>query len=128
MLIVFDSMGGNVRRFVKKLNMPSIQVTEGLLVQEPFCLVTYTIRFGEVPDTTRDFLASNAKYMVGVASSGNINWGIERFARAAALISSQYHVPVLHQFELSGTAHDVEVFLQEVDKIVHSDSPMDQAQ
>lgn len=49
--------------------------------------------------------------------SGNKVWG-DNFAKSADTISKQYQVPILHTFELSGTKRDVELFTQEVERIV----------
>lgn len=54
--------------------------------------------------------------MIGVAASGNRNWG-DKFARSADLISERYNVPVVYKFELAGTTGDAQRFQQEVDKI-----------
>ena len=116
MLVVFDSKTGNVKRFVQKLSLPSRQVCPDLLVQEPFVLVTHTTGFGQIPQTTLDFLEQNYFYLRGVASSGNRNWG-ENFARAAELISEKYNVPILLKFELSGTKKDVEVFKERMEQL-----------
>ncbi|RKP48991.1 class Ib ribonucleoside-diphosphate reductase assembly flavoprotein NrdI [Cohnella endophytica] len=113
MLIAFDSRTGNVRRFVDKLKVPSIQIEETMTIDEPFVLVTYTTGFGQVPDKVMSFLKQNHKRMRGVIASGNRNWG-EGFARSADTISELYGVPVLGKFELAGTNRDVERFTQEV--------------
>jgi protein involved in ribonucleotide reduction len=117
LLVVFDSKTGNVKRFVKKLKMHTVEITDDLIIDEPFVLVTYTTGFGNVPESTVKFLKKNYKYLKGVAASGNRNWG-ENYAKSADLISTQYSVPIISKFELSGTNQDVERFLQEVEKLV----------
>lgn len=107
MLIAYDSRTGNVRRFVKKLGLPAVQIDEGMELDEPFILVTYTTGFGQAPDKVLSFLKHNYRSMKGVVASGNRNWG-EGFARSADRISALYSVPVLGKFELSGTQRDVE--------------------
>lgn len=116
MLIAYDSKTGNVRRFINKLQMPAIQIEEAMKVDEPFVLVTYTTGFGQVPEKVSSFLESNASRMIGVAASGNRNWG-DGFAKSADTISQLYDVPVLTKFELSGTKNDVERFVQGVHAI-----------
>lgn len=119
MLVAYDSMSGNVKRFVGKLGVDAIQIHDGLVVDEPYYLVTYTIGFGQVPGKTARFLKANGQRMLGVASSGNRNWG-DTYCRAADLVSAQYGVPILHKFELSGTVDDVDIFMQEVGKCLTS--------
>jgi protein involved in ribonucleotide reduction len=125
LLIAYDSKTGNVKRFVKKLNMHTVKIADNLLIEEPFILVTYTTGFGEVPETTARFLERNYKFLKGVAASGNKNWG-SNYAKSADLISMQYNVPIISKFELSGTNQDVARFLQEVEKVATNsklDSP-----
>ncbi|GAB2670562.1 class Ib ribonucleoside-diphosphate reductase assembly flavoprotein NrdI [Paenibacillus thermoaerophilus] len=113
MLIAYASRTGNVRRFIEKLGMRSLQVDENTTVQEPFVLVTYTTGFGQVPEQVKSFLDRNSKYLKAVSASGNRNWG-QVFAASADSISRAYGVPVLHKFELSGTQRDVAKFVEGV--------------
>lgn len=116
MLIAYDSKTGNVRRFIGKLKLPAVQIEEQMTIEEPFVLITYTTGFGQIPDRVSSFLQKNHKSLVGVAASGNRNWG-ESFAKSADLISTQYDVPVITKFELSRTLGDVTRFKQEVSRV-----------
>jgi protein involved in ribonucleotide reduction len=117
MLILFDSKTGNVKRFIQKLaNVRARQIEDGLEVDEPYVLVTYTTGFGSVPEKVASFLKRNHHYLQGVAASGNRNWG-EGFAKSADRIANEYGVPVVSKFELSGTVRDVETFLKGVDAL-----------
>jgi len=113
MLLIYDSLTGNVQRFINKLGVRSVKISDGLIVKEPYILVTYTVGFGEVPESTANFLKRNYSYLKGVASSGNRNWGTN-FGKAGEQISNTFKVPLLLKFELSGTKRDVEIFEQEV--------------
>ena len=112
-LIAFDSKTGNVKRFVSKLDMRNVQITNELIVNEPFVLVTYTARMGKVPDTTFTFLEKNHKHLMGVSASGNKNWS-SNYAKSADTISEMYNVPILSRFELSGLASDKTYFIERV--------------
>lgn len=116
MLIAFASRTGNVRKFVQKLPLRSVPITDDLILAEPFVLVTYTTGFGEVPDGVLRFLARNSRWLQGVAASGNRNWG-QYFARSADVIAAMYGVPILGKFELSGTPNDVKTFLKEMNLV-----------
>lgn len=116
MLVAYDSRTGNVDKFVEKLNMRSLRISEGITIEEPFVLVTYTTGFGQVPEKVQSFLERNHRYLMGVSASGNRNWG-ESFARSADRISQWLHVPILAKFELSGTSKDVEQFKREVNAV-----------
>jgi protein involved in ribonucleotide reduction len=126
MLIVYDSKTGNVKRFIQKLDMECVQITPDLEIDEPFILVTYTTGFGQAPQTTQQFLATNGNFMQAVATSGNMNWGT-RYGLAADHIAKQYEVPILMKFELSGTIKDVMKFKQEVSQIVYTNREVDSA-
>lgn len=117
MLIIYDSKTGNVKRFINKLNMECIQIKEDLIINIPFILITYTTGIGQLPETISKFLIHNSHNLIGVAASGNRNWG-NSFAIVADIISEKYNVPILHKFELAGTKKDVEKFKQEVRKLV----------
>ncbi|MCG7407195.1 class Ib ribonucleoside-diphosphate reductase assembly flavoprotein NrdI [Paenibacillus sp. ACRRX] len=116
MLIAYDSKTGNVKRFVDKLDLQCVRVSEDAETNEPFVLVTYTTGFGQAPQSTMDFLKQRSHLLRGVVSSGNMNWGM-RYGMAADHIAELYSVPVLMKFELSGTRKDVEQFIQEVHNI-----------
>jgi protein involved in ribonucleotide reduction len=116
MVIVYSSMTGNVKRFVNKVNLPSIQIKDGLKVEEPFVLITYTTGFGNIPDNVERFLENNSHHLRAVSASGNKNWG-NLFAASADKISNLYKVPVLSKFELAGTNRDVNNFLEGVEKL-----------
>ena len=109
MLIAFDSKTGNVKRFAKKLDLPTVQITEGLILDDPFILLTYTTGFGAIPPSTARFLKANSHLMIGVSSSGNRNWG-SNFGKSADKISEIFNVGILSKFELSGSIFDLEHF------------------
>jgi len=113
MLVAYDSKTGNVRRFVEKLKLPSVQIEDTMALEQPFVLITYTTGFGQVPEKVAAFLKKNHRQLRGVSASGNRNWG-NGFALSADRISEMYGVPVISKFELSGTTKDVERFVQEV--------------
>ena|SRR5699024_767822 len=113
MIVIYDSMTGNVERFVKKLGILCIQIQEGMMVKEDFILITYTTGFGCIPESVEQFLQHNYPYLRGVSASGNRNWGYN-FAISADKISQQYNVPIISKFELSGTKNDVIRFMEGV--------------
>ncbi|WP_416825569.1 class Ib ribonucleoside-diphosphate reductase assembly flavoprotein NrdI [Ectobacillus polymachus] len=116
MRIVYDSMTGNVKRFIHKIGMPAMQIRDSLVMNEEFVLVTYTTGFGNVPDRVLEFLQNNHSFLKGVSASGNRNWGTN-YGASADKIAVRYHVPVLSKFELSGTNRDVEYFKERVREI-----------
>lgn len=118
MQIYYDTKTGNVQRFIDKLKIHRDwrmeKIEEGMDIREPGHLVTFTTRFGDVPDTTISFLKNNAHYIYSVSSSGNRNWG-KNFALAADKISGMFNIPVMLKFELSGTSTDVHAFIRQLE-------------
>ncbi len=115
--IIYFSRTGNLERFVKKLNYSNFQeIEDGLKINENYILLISTINFGEVPIEYKKFLKENSKYLIGVAGSGNRNWG-KNFAVAADKVAEKFNVPLIHKFELSGNEHDVRKFVEGVEKI-----------
>ena len=111
MIVVFDSMTGNVKRFANKLSenldISVYSIADNIPPHGDFLFITYTFMKGEVPRTSQDFLMKNGDRMVGVASSGSINWGLT-FGKAGELISEQYGVPLVAKFNKSGYEEDVQ--------------------
>lgn len=121
MLIAYDSKTGNVQRFIESLALPAadtVRITPGLVVSEPFVLVTYTTGFGDIPPSTVSFLQENHLYLTGIATSGNKIWGAN-FGKSADTISEQYRVPTLLKFELSGLPTDKRLFMERVEELAH---------
>jgi protein involved in ribonucleotide reduction len=116
--IYYDSKTGNVERFVNRLkehrdwNIQKIDDTVKL--NHTGHLVTYTTGFGEIPPSTLRFLQANSKFIATVTSSGNKNWG-PNYALAAKKIAQQFALPVLMQFELSGTMADLQRFIDNIE-------------
>jgi len=117
-LIRYYSLTGNVRRFVNKLGLPCKEIGDDA-IQQPYVLITCTVGFGEVPAPVTSFLRRNGKWVIGVAASGNRNWG-RNFAKAADRIAHVYGVPVLHKFELSGSIQDVQVCKERMKQVVQT--------
>ena len=115
--ILYYSKTGNLEKFVKKLNYDNVElITDSLIVKESFILLISTIKFGEVPIEYKRFLRNNPKGLIGVAGSGNRNWGAN-FAIAADKVSKKFNVPIISKFELSGNKHDVKYFIENVEKL-----------
>ena len=112
--IYYDSKTGNVARFIQKVaemtgwEIQKIQ-PDTVATQEGH-LVTFTTRFGEIPETTKNFLQQASPYILSVSSSGNRNWG-QNFAVAGNKIAAEYGIPLALKFELSGTNEDIEEFI-----------------
>lgn len=116
MLVVYASKTGNVKRFVGKTGLETVQISEGLMVNEKCVIITYTTGFGAVPEEVTTFMKKNSKNVVGVVASGNRNWG-DMFGASADKLSKQYGIPILMKFEMSGTNNDVEIFKEKLSNI-----------
>lgn len=118
--ILYFSKTGNIEKFVNKLKEIGYQNIEKIVpnmkINEKFVLIVPTIYFGEVPIEYKKFLKDNPIGLIGVAGSGNRNWG-RNFAIAADKIAKKFNVPIIHKFELSGNKHDVKTFKNNLEKI-----------
>ncbi|WP_265458257.1 class Ib ribonucleoside-diphosphate reductase assembly flavoprotein NrdI [Enterococcus sp. HY326] len=113
MKIVYYSITGQTRRFIKKLDLPAYEIEPAnpfFEINEPFVLVvpTYDIEMTEVVNDFLDF-KDNAHQMLGVAGGGNRNFA-DLFVYTAKDIARDYHVPLVFAFEFSGTNEDVQNF------------------
>lgn len=120
--IYYDSKTGNVERFVNRLkehrDWNILKIDDTLRLTEPGHLITYTTGIGDVPASTLRFLEINSRFIETVTSSGNKNWGAN-FAMAATKISKEFKLPVLMQFELSGTMTDLQRFIDNIEGNIH---------
>lgn len=107
-MIVFASRTGNVRSVVSKLGLPAIEVTEHLIVHEPFLLMTYTDGLGEVPSIVEAFMAHNASYCKGIVASGNQNFGHALFAGSGDKLTTKYNIPLVCKLDLRGRQADLD--------------------
>jgi protein involved in ribonucleotide reduction len=119
LIVVYDSAMGKTERFVMKTGFNIVKIEDGLIVDEPFVLVTYTIGThaqgpAKVPRKTLKFLEQNHHNLLGVAASGHMNWGKDRYAKAADAVANEYNVPIIHKFEMSGYPSDVDKFKEGV--------------
>lgn len=111
MLIVVDSLTGQGMRFAEKTEFPYCELKDYDRSAQPLFLVTRSFNFGEVPDSTLDFLDRYAERVVGVAVTGNRNWGTN-FGAAGDKIQAEYGIPLVCKFEGSGFNKDVALVRQ----------------
>lgn len=114
------SMTGQTRKFIKKLNMDSLEITLNNAFQpidEPYVIVVPTYEI-EATSIINDFIETgvNRQYLRGVAGGGNRNFNT-LFCFTAKDLCEKYDVPLLHLFEFQGSAHDVEIFKKKVSEL-----------
>lgn len=120
MLLVYMSLSGQTRKFVKKTGMPVLEINATnpfVTVDEDYLMIvpTYDI---QVTDIMNDFIEheDNLKYCKGVLGGGNRNFA-ELYCFTAKDISEKYNVPVIHMFEFQGSKNDLQKLREEVDKL-----------
>ncbi|MDE1407111.1 class Ib ribonucleoside-diphosphate reductase assembly flavoprotein NrdI [Bacillus sp. FSL W8-0445] len=119
MLLVFVSLTGNVRNFVGRVGMDSLELdysnplTE---VDEDYIVVTPSYD-DDLTDVISEFIEykDNLKHLVGFVGSGNRNFDDEYCFNARDL-SNKYNKPLIFKFEFSGTEKDITDFKKEVQK------------
>ena len=120
MKIVYFSVTGQTRRFIKKLDLAAYEIEPAnpfFEINEPFVLVVPTYD-KEITEVVNDFLdfKSNREHLQGVAGGGNLNFA-ELYVYTAKDIARDYNVPMLFAFEFSGTNEDVESFKKVVNEL-----------
>jgi protein involved in ribonucleotide reduction len=118
-VVYFSSISNNTHRFIQKLGIKNTripyEIEEQINVESDYVLITPTysgggsLTDGAVPKQVIKFLNNkqNRDFCRGVIASGNTNFG-DTFALAGPIISKRLNVPLLYQFELLGTSHDVD--------------------
>lgn len=120
MLVVYLSITGQTRKFVKKLDWPSIELTPDaamIEVDEPYILIAPTYE-REVTDLLWEFVetGNNRAYLKGVAGGGNLNFNT-LYCFTAKDLSRDFNVPILLMFEFQGRPNDVQKLKEEVEKL-----------
>jgi protein involved in ribonucleotide reduction len=117
-IVYFSNVSGNTKKFVKKLDLPSLRIPlrweedEPLLVSSNYVLFIPTYGGGNdshtVPKQVVKFLniKQNRDLMVGVVGFGNTNFG-EHYCKAAEIVAAKIGVPLLYRVEIFGTPDDV---------------------
>lgn len=119
MIIVYDSLTGQGKRFALKLGYEAIKITDyHEEKEEPIFLVTRSFNFGEVPKTTLDFLNIYHKRVIGTAVSGNRNWGTN-FGKAGEVIEKKFHIPLIVKFEMGGIESDIKKTKQFIEDFIN---------
>lgn len=117
MLIVYMSLTGQTRKFVKKLGFAALEINATnpfQEVHEPFIVIAPTYEL-EVTDILNDFIeaGNNRAFLKGVAGGGNRNFNT-LFGFTAKDLARDYSVPLLHLFEFQGDKHDVKDLVQNI--------------
>lgn len=112
MKIVFFSVTGNVRRFVKDLaDFSSLEITQTnpfIEVNQPFVFIAPAYE-KEVTEIAWDFMetGSNAQNCRGIIGSGNLNFS-DLYIYTAKDLARDFDIPLLDDFEAFGTAKERE--------------------
>lgn len=116
-IVYFSNVSENTKRFVDKLGIRSFRIPlykndKPLEVKSPYILITPTYGNGDdetgVPKQVIKFLniKKNRDLIKGVIGAGNTNFG-NKYCYAGEVVAKKCNVPLLYQFELMGTSHDV---------------------
>jgi ribonucleoside-diphosphate reductase protein NrdI len=108
MIVLYDSLTGQGKRFANSLgfrtdNIKTYQPND----HTPVFLITRSFNFGEVSPDAKSFLDKYQHLVVGLAVSGNRNWG-KNFGAAGDKIEKQYGIPLILKFEASGLPNEVQ--------------------
>lgn len=120
-LVVFYSVSGNVRKFVKKTGLKNTLEIDSnnpfQEVNEPFILIAPTYIKHSI-EQIWDFMEhkENASLCIGIAGSGNLNFN-NLYCYTAQDLSDDFGAPVIFDFEFSGFKKDIRKFLDVVENL-----------
>ncbi|MDV3167982.1 MAG: class 1b ribonucleoside-diphosphate reductase subunit alpha [Candidatus Phytoplasma stylosanthis] len=105
--IVYDGLQeGNIFDFVKKFEKyKKEKIEEFIKDKKKVFLITKTVKFGEISDKSENFLKKYSDLVIGVAVSGNINYG-KNFGKAGEKIQEKFNIPLILKFEGKGFNED----------------------
>ena len=118
--VVYLSLTGKTRQFVKKLGWDFVEISKKNPVcqmEEPYIVITPT--YGEqLANFFYEFIefGENQSLLKGVAGSGNRNFNTS-FCSNSRELASKYGIPLLHCFENQGTDKDVQILIEKVREI-----------
>ncbi|MBB5888373.1 class Ib ribonucleoside-diphosphate reductase assembly flavoprotein NrdI [Lactovum miscens] len=123
MKIVYFSITGQTRRFIKKLGLSEdtfVEITQDypdIEMAQPFILITPSYAeesptqqcSQDVMNPVFEFMATgvNRTLCKGIVASGNRNFA-GLYIYTAKELSAQYQIPIVYDFEMNGTTSDVE--------------------
>jgi protein involved in ribonucleotide reduction len=117
-IVYFSNHSGNTKRFVEKLENPSIRIpinwdpASPVYAKKDYVLMVPTYGGGSsrsaIPRQVKSFLniEENRSLLRGVVGFGNTNFG-DNYCKAAELIAQKTGVPVIARVEIFGTDDDV---------------------
>lgn len=117
-MIVYASRTGNVRYIATKLKKNAIEISDDLILDKPYLLITYTDGLGDIPVKVERFLEQNSRFCKGVVVSGNSNFGHALFGGAGDKIAELYHIPLVRKLDLRGYKPDYEAIQNYYEKRV----------
>lgn len=125
-MIVYYTLTKQTKRFVDKVDnkykrIPIDEVDNLPAIDTPYILIIPSYE----PEVNPDFyelleaffaLKNNDKQCVGIYSGGNRNFA-QLYSVTAKIISEQYDIPLLHEFEFQGTQRDINKIEEELEHI-----------
>jgi protein involved in ribonucleotide reduction len=120
MIVVYDSLTGQGERFAKSLGYKTYNINQEInQLDEPIFLVTRSFNFGDISNETKGFLVKHYHRVIGLAVSGNRNWGTN-FGAAGDKINAQYNIPLVLKFEASGLPNEIKTVKTWIENKLHA--------
>lgn len=115
LVVYFSGASENTHRFVCKLGVENIRIPlkGDIEIGEPYVLIVPSYGGGavkgSVPKQVVNFLNNekNRSFLRAVVGAGNTNFG-NMFCYGAKVVANKCGVPLIYNFELMGTAKDVD--------------------
>lgn len=119
-LIVFKSISGNVRNFVKRTGFDSFEINDDNIYSfdstDSFVLIAPTYDDFMLEDL-QDFMEDNHDKCVGIIGSGNYNFA-DLYIFTAKDFSKKYNIPIIYDFENRGNKKDIKKFKEIIEGMI----------
>lgn len=115
MLVIYDSLTGQSKKLALSVDENAISIKDVDEIHEPCLLITRSIGFGNITNSTREFVERNFAKIKGIAVSGNRNWG-SNYGAAGDKLAKEYGLNLILKFEASGMLEDVELLKRWVEE------------
>ncbi len=106
MVVVYDSLTGEGKRFAESLGYPTQSVREEL--DDDCILVTRNIGLGQVPFTTTLIVKNNRNRIRGFVNNGNSKVHGLTYCGASDRLSGKYGLTLIRNIDRGGNIQDVE--------------------
>ncbi len=106
MIVVYDSLTGEGKKFAESLGYPTQSIKEEL--NEDCILVTRNIGLGQIPLTTKSFVKKNKDKIQGFVNNGNLKMHRLTYCGASDKLVKKYGLVMIRNIDRGGNEEDIQ--------------------